>query len=199
MDRFSNVIIQTSINWFGTDTIAAWTAYGKIDVVFWMIMNSFGISIVTFTGQNFGAGNNDRVRAGIRQGALLITAATALLCTVLLFTGEYILTIFTTDREVLKIGGEILHYMVPLFFTFIGIQVFSSALRGLGNTFVPMMLSCFGVCGIRLLWLFIAVPLHRTLYMTLACYPITWGITSILFLIYFELSQRKKLMEERHE
>lgn len=190
---FSNVIIQTSINWFGTDTIAAWTAYGKIDVVFWMIMNSFGIAIVTFTGQNFGAGNKSRVRSGIRQGALLIAASTALLCLVLLLSGKYILGIFTADANVIAIGSEMIRFLVPLFFTYMGVEVFSSALRGLGNTLVPMLLSCFGVCGIRLLWLFFVLPLHRTLAMTLACYPITWGITSIMFIIYFEISQRKEL------
>lgn len=189
---FSNVIIQTSINWFGTDTIAAWTAYGKIDVVFWMIMNSFGIAIVTFTGQNFGAGQKKRVMSGIRQGALLIALSTILLCFLLMVTGKYILGIFTTDADVINIGTEMIHFLVPLFFTYIGVQVLSSALRGLGNTLVPMLLSCFGICGFRLIWLFFVLPYHRTLDMTLACYPITWGITSVLFLIYFEVTQHKK-------
>lgn len=190
---FSNVIIQTAINYFGTDTIAAWTAYGKIDVVFWMIMNSFGIAITTFTGQNFGAGKKDRVRSGIRQGTLLILISTLFLCGFLLLCGGAVLNIFTTDSDVLSIGSHIIHFLVPLFFTYTGVQVFSSSLRGLGNTFVPMMLSCFGVCGIRLLWLFLALPLNRTLDMVLSCYPLTWGITSILFLIYFECSGRKML------
>ena len=66
MYSLSNIIIQSSINSLGTDTIAAWTAYGKIDTIYWMIINAFGISITTFAGQNFGAGKYDRVRKGIR-------------------------------------------------------------------------------------------------------------------------------------
>jgi Na+-driven multidrug efflux pump len=62
----SNVIIQSNVNNFGTDTIAAWTAYGKIDGIFWMAMSAFGISITTFVGQNYGAGKSDRVRKGVR-------------------------------------------------------------------------------------------------------------------------------------
>ena len=66
----SNVIIQSSVNALGTDTIAAGTAYGKIDSVFWMIINAFGISVTTFVGQNYGAGKKDRVH----KGCLLYTS-----------------------------------------------------------------------------------------------------------------------------
>ncbi|MCA5010813.1 MATE family efflux transporter, partial [Clostridioides difficile] len=72
----SNIIIQSSVNTLGTDTIAAWTAYGKIDSVFWMIISAFGISITTFVGQNYGAGKKDRVYKGIRVCmAMSFTAA----------------------------------------------------------------------------------------------------------------------------
>lgn len=74
MYAFSNIIIQTCINSFGTDTVAAWTAHGKIDGFFWMIMGAYGISVTTFAGQNFGARRYDRVRESVRVGLLLAAA-----------------------------------------------------------------------------------------------------------------------------
>ena len=66
MYSISNLIVQSSVNSFGTDTVAAWTAYGKVDGIFWMIMGAYGISITTFAGQNFGAGKYDRIRKSVR-------------------------------------------------------------------------------------------------------------------------------------
>jgi putative MATE family efflux protein len=96
----SNVIIQSSVNALGTDTIAAWTAYGKIDSVFWMIINAFGISVTTFVGQNYGAGKKDRVHKGVRVCLAMSFAATFLLSVLLYWGGSYIYLLFTTDAYV---------------------------------------------------------------------------------------------------
>jgi putative MATE family efflux protein len=191
----SNVFIQASMNSFGTNTIAAWTAFGKIDGIFWMTMNSFGISITTFAGQNYGAGKYDRVRKGARvclRMALLVAIG---LSAILFFAGPYIYWLFTTDAMVVEKGMEILNIMVPTFWTYVFIEIFSGSLRGMGNSFIPMILTSMGVCILRVLWLFTIVPLRPEVSTVIFSYPITWSVTSVLFIIYYVYYTRKQLPE----
>ena len=185
MYSFSNMIIQGSVNSLGTDTVAAWTAYGKIDSVFWMIINALGISITTFVGQNYGAGKMDRVRRGVYV-CLGIAAVIALgLSTILYFGGSYIYLLFTADAAVIERGIRILHFLVPTFMTYICIEIFSGALRGVGDCWIPMLMTALGVCALRVVWVLAAVPFRRDILTVVFCYPLTWSVTSILFLIYY--------------
>lgn len=190
MYSLSNVIIQSSVNSLGTDTIAAWTAYGKIDCVFWMIVNAFGISITTFVGQNYGAGKMDRVKKGIRQ-CLAMTVVSSVALSLLLYRfGFYIFEIFTTDAAVLEKGMEILRFLVPTFVTYVTIEIYSGALRGIGDSWLPMLLTMLGVCALRVVWIVAAVPLRRTITTVVFSYPLTWSVTSVLFIIYFHRFSR---------
>ncbi len=181
----SNLIIQSSVNSLGTDTVAAWTAYGKIDVLFWMIINALGISITTFVGQNYGAGKWDRVRKGVRVCLGISFGVTLFLTAVLFNFGIYIFQIFTDDAAVLAIGSEILHFLVPSFVTYVVIEIYSGALRGMGDSWLPMLITMFGVCALRVLWILIAVPIHRDITTVVFSYPLTWSVTTVLFLIYY--------------
>ena len=185
MYSLSNVIIQSGVNSFGTDTMAAWTAYGKIDGLFWMTINAFGIAITTFSGQNFGAGKYDRMRQSVRTCLKMAIVTTLALSGVLLLLGGTLLKMFTDDANVVSIGLTIIRLLVPTYVTFVCIEVLSGAVRGTGDTLVPTIMTLTGVCLIRVLWLFFVVPLHRTLPTVLVSYPITWTLTSVLFIIYY--------------
>ena len=190
----TNVFIQSHINTFGTDTIAAWAAYGKIDGVFWMVMNSFGISLTTFVGQNFGAMNLDRVKKGIRQ-CLIMASGTAVVMSIVLFNfGEYVFMLFAKDKDVIAQGITILQFLVPFYITYVCVEIFSGTLRAMGDALMPMIISLCGICVLRFVWLSIAVPLHRDIKTVVVSYPLAWTITSVLFLIYY-LFRKKKLME----
>lgn len=192
MYSLSNVIIQANINLFGTDTIAAWTAYGKIDVMFWMIMNAFGISITTFVGQNYGAKKYKRVRKGVRE-CLLMTLFVSLLLSIIMYTcGNFVLHFFTNDSDVVAKGMEILRFLVPTFCTYICIEILSGALRGMGDSLIPMLLTCIGVCVFRVAWLFFAVPVWKDIRTVIVSYPLTWATTSVLFIIYYQIYIRRK-------
>lgn len=181
----SNIIIQSSVNVLGTNTIAAWTAYGKIDSVFWMIISAFGISITTFVGQNYGAGKKDRIYKGIRI-CMLMSFATAFILSILLYSfGNYIYLLFTTDQAVIEKGTEILRYLAPTFFTYVCIEIYSGSLRGVGDCWIPMIITSLGVCALRVIWICVAVPLHPTIETVIFSYPLTWATTSLMFLIYF--------------
>lgn len=192
MYSFSNVIIQTAVNVLGTDTIAAWTAYSKIDSVFWMIVSAFGISVTTFVGQNYGAGKMDRVKKGIRV-CMGMTLVSSLGLTGFLYVfGAPIFRIFTADAAVLEKGMEILHFLVPTFITYVTIEIYSGALRGAGDSWIPMIITCMGICVLRVVWILIAVPLHNNIKTIIFSYPLTWVVTSLLFIVYFHWFSRLK-------
>lgn len=192
MYSFSNVIIQSSVNALGTDTIAAWTAYSKIDSVFWMIISAFGISITTFVGQNYGAGKMDRVKKGIRVCMGMSIIASIALTGFLYVFGETIFRIFTTDVAVLVKGMEILYFLVPTFITYVAIEIYSGSLRGVGDSWIPMIITCMGICVLRVVWILVAVPFNPTIKTIVFSYPLTWVVTSILFIIYFHRFSRLK-------
>ena len=185
MYTISNIMIQSRINSFGTDTIAAWTAFGKIDGFYWMILGAYGISITTFVGQNFGARRFDRVRKSVRVCLWMAFGTTIILS--LLYYGCFqpIFHIFTDDAGVLEVGGQMVGIMVPFYFTFVWVEILSGAIRGTGDALIPMLITCGGVCVLRILWLLIVLPFRWELSTVLVSYPITWVITSVLFILYY--------------
>ncbi len=189
----SNIIIQSRINSFGTDTMAAWTAYAKIDGIFWMTMNAFGISITTFVGQNYGAGKVDRIKKGVRVCLKMCMSVAILLSIAMYFWGPYVYHLFTDDEAVLKIGIEVLRFLVPTFFTYVFVEILSGSLRGMGNSLVPMLLTGLGVCALRVVWIFTAVRIWRDIKVLILSYPLAWVVTSILFIIYYLYYTRKHL------
>ena len=191
----SNIIIQSSVNALGTNVVAAWTAYGKIDVIYWTIINAFGISITTFVGQNFGAGKLDRVYKGIRVCLGISAGATIFLSLLLYQFGQYIYLLFTTDAEVIAKGVEILHFLVPTLITYVCIEILSGALRGIGDCWIPMSMTALGVCLLRVVWIVVAVPLYPDIKTICFSYPLTWTVTSILFLVYFKWFSKIRKMK----
>lgn len=200
MYSLSNIIIQTSVNGFGTDVMAAWTAYGKIDGLFWMMISAFGVSITTFAGQNFGAKLYDRMRRSIRV-CLGIAACSTVLMSVLIFTvGRPMLGMFTDDPHVVEIGMSIIRLIVPMWITYLCIEILSGAMRGAGDSLVPTLLTLVGVCMVRIFWVTVIVPMRHELSTLIFSYPLTWSITSILFIIYFRRGNwLKRCMKKQSE
>lgn len=199
MYGISNIIIQTSLNSLGTETVAAHTAFAKIDAIYWMISGAFSVSIITFIGQNYGARKFDRMKKSIKVCLLMDLIASLLLTTVMLLAGPYLLRLFTSDQEVIEIGMQIIHIIAPSYALFIFIEILSSSLRGMDNVVVPMLMTCGGVCVLRILWIFIFVRTHLSVTTILMSYPISWGFTAVLFIIYFMFYQKKffrRCMEE---
>ena len=192
MYTIANILIQASINSLGTDTIAAFTAYGKIDTLFFMTIQSLGISVTTFTGQNYGYGNKERVKKGIIYGMILSVIVTGIVMLLLKLFGGSIYTLFTQDENVLNIGTQMLNFMVVAFPAYIIIEIFSGSLRGIGDSWIPMIITASGVCILRILWILAIVPKYPNIFTILWAYPISWVTTSILFLIYmFRFSKMK--------
>ena len=181
----SNIVIQAAINSFGTDAGAAWTAYGKMDVIFWMSINAMALAITTFAGQNYGAGQYDRLKKGVRVSVGMSAGFTVLLSTAMTVFARPILSIFSPDPDVLEIGVAMVRFLAPCYITYILVELLPGAIRGAGRSMVPMLISVFGVCVLRLVWLFTVVPAHHTIEAVELSYPITWAVTSAAVLIYY--------------
>lgn len=200
MYSVSNLLIQTAINSFGTDAIAAWAAIGKIDGFIWMVMGAFGISVTTFAGQNFGAGKYDRMRKGTRVGLLMALGSTVgLSLCILLFMGP-LLRFFTADEAVVLLGEDFLRVLAPSYFTYVFIEIFSGAIRGAGEAMQPMLITGFGICGLRVLWFLLVVPVWHTMPVVAMNYPVTWVITALVFIVYyFRMNWLKRSVRRKEE
>ncbi|MBQ4050551.1 MAG: MATE family efflux transporter [Oscillospiraceae bacterium] len=181
----SNLIVQSKINGFGTDVVAAWTAFGKLDAFFWMIVSAFGISITTFVGQNFGARKYDRMRKSVRTGMAMNAIATVIVSVLFVTVGKYLYMLFTQDANVIEIGVRMVRFQAPWYITYICIELLAGAVRGAGDSFIPTVLTGVGICVLRISWLLFVVPLRPELTMVMASFPITWVITSTMFVIYY--------------
>ena len=199
MYSVSNIIIQTSVNGFGTDVVAAWTAYGKIDGLNWMIINAFGIAITTFAGQNFGAKQYDRLKESVRTCLKLSAIAIISLSVMVLLFGKQMLRLFADDPVVIETGYSIMKVIVPAYVSYIFIEILSGAMRGTGEAFAPTMMTLTGICLVRVFWVSVILPMRHELTVLLRCYPLTWIITGLMFIIYYRrggwLKRRIKLQE----
>ena len=187
----TNMLIQTFLNNLGTDTVAAWSAFGKIDSLYWMVNNAFGIAVTTFVGQNFGAGKYDRMKKSVRIG-LCMGLCTALTLTLIFYNfGTPLFRLFTSDENVVSIGMQMLYHVAPAYCLFVFIELLSGALRGTGDVVIPMLITCFGVCLLRIAWLFFIVPLAPGLNTIVLSYPVTWAITAVMFIVYYCYQAKK--------
>ncbi len=186
----SNLIITTRINDLGVDTIAADTAYAKIDSVYWMINQALGISITTFVGQNFGARKFDRIKKGINRWLLLGIGVAITSSTIFLVFAPNFLAIFNRDPNVIAIGTKILFLLAPFWCTYVPVEILAGALRGMGDANIPTIITALGIVVIRFVWLmmFESYSLERIMVI----YPITWVITGTAFLIYYYSGLYKK-------
>ena len=191
MYSFSNILIQASINSFGTTAIAAWAAIGKIDGFIWMVMNAFGIAVTTFAGQNFGAQKFDRMHRSVRVCLAMAFIATILLEVIFLAGGEFILGLFSRDPAVIAEGVDITWHIAPTFVLYVCIEILSGALRGTGDSLVPMIMTCVGVCLLRVVWLYTAFAASPTLDTLYLSYPVSWAATLFALVVCYAVVVRK--------
>ena len=187
----SNIVIQTAINDLGTDTVAAWAAYGKLDALFWTINGAFGIAITTFAGQNYGAGKKDRVFKSVRTCLLMSSGVGAFLIITLMLFCRPLYGFFTSDQNVIDIGVYMLMKIMPSYFLFIFIEIYTGALRGIGDVLIPTLITLSGVGLVRLPWILIMSPIYNHVDIPLYSYPISWGITAALIIPYYYYRKKK--------
>lgn len=181
----SNILVQAALNTFGTDIVAAWSAYGRLDAIYWMVSSALGIAITTFVGQNYGAGKHDRIRKSAGISFFMDLIIGLMIVTVLMSFRRPLFRLFTTDTQVIEIGAHLLMLITPYYIFYTFIEVFSSVRKGVGDVMVPMMITLFGTCFLRVLWVIVCQYLHLSVDIIIFCYPVTWILCAVLFIIYY--------------
>lgn len=187
----TNLMIQTSINTFGTDVTTAWAAYNKIDLFFWDILSALGAATMTFVGQNYGAKKFDRVEKSAKVAMVISTVMGAVICVLMVnFAGDLI-NIFVSDAAVIKCGVSMVTFMAPLYIISGFMEIPSGAMRGLGYAFWPMVIVSVLMIGLRIPWLIFVVPKHHTVNYVLVTYPMVIIAAAVLVGIYYFVKMRK--------
>ncbi len=181
----ANVLIQSGINSFGDVTVAAWTAYVKTDALTWQVSGAFGVSITTFVGQNFGAQKYSRIRKSVWVCMGMSVSLIAVLSAIVIFFRSFILGIYTTDPEVIRVGAYVMLWIIPFNAIFMPVEVFAGAMRGTGYSIMPTVITCTCVCLFRIVWVFTAVKRWHQIEMLALAYPISWVLCSTVFTIAY--------------
>ena len=189
--NFSNVLLQSSVNSFGSIAMAGYTAANNIFGFLFVAVNSVTQACMSFTSQNFGAGKWKRMdKVLVNCIFLSVTVATLLGGGAYVF-GPQLLKIYTNNPEVIQCGVEILLYTTVTYFLCGLMDLFPGALRGMGYSAVPMILSVIGTVGTRIIWIFWVFPQHRSLDLLFISYPASWIATIVMQVSCFWFVRKK--------
>lgn len=190
---FSNLAVQYNINGFGEDAVAAFAIYFKAENLIYLPILAFGQAMITFTGQNYGAGLKERIRKGVISCNLLSMGVMAVLSAVVLFFGRQILGVFSDDPAVIEEGLRIIHVSFPFYFLYAILEVTGAVVRGIGKTTQSMFIIICNLCVVRITILSIFTAVFHSIEWVAAVYPITWCLTAVSFVVYYRMCAKKFL------
>lgn len=191
----SNVVIQSAVNSFGNIAVAGNSAAANIEGFVYMAMNAFHQATISFTSQNFGARQYRRIYKILFAGELCVVITGLLLGNLAVFFGNALLGIYSPSAEVIAAGMVRMKFICTVYALCGIMDVLVGALRGIGYSIIPMIVSLIGACGLRLLWIatVFQIPEYHSLSTVYISYPITWTITLIVHAVTFALAARKVL------
>lgn len=187
----SNVLIQSSVNSFGSTVMAGNTAAMNIEGFVYIAMNAFYQAALNFTGQNVGARRYERIGRILGVCLLCVSVTGILLGLLSCVFARSLLGVYTTDEEVIRIGIVRLWYICAPYVLCGVMEVLAGSVRGMGYSILPMLASILGVCGIRITWIYTAFAMSRTLEMLYLSYPISWALTAAVHLLCYVLIRRR--------
>lgn len=203
MYSISNMIIQSTVNSFGTGVVTAWTATGKLDGFYWSTSNAVGTALCAFVGQCYGAGKIDRMKQAIRTCIRIFCVFTIVMSAGLLAIARPAYSLFLNDPQVIDDAIRIMWWFVPFYFIWSFVEALSATFRGVGDTLKPMIIVMLGTCLFRVLWMIFVVPANHTIDVVSVVYGISWIITATVMVIYYRrgkwLKLRPKTAEETAE
>lgn len=191
----SNVLIQSSVNSFGSVVMAGNTASSNIEGFIYNAMNAVYQTNLSFTSQNFGAKKYGRINKIMVTCITVVVAVGISLGMAAFAAGDFLLGIYSSDAEVLKYGMIRLSIIGTTYFLCGIMDTMVGSIRGIGYSVMPMLVSLTGACGLRILWIFTIFQWHRTLMTLYISYPVTWIVTAAAHFICFMIV-RKRLPKE---
>lgn len=189
----SNVVIQSSVNLFGSTVVAGNSAAQNIEGFVYVAMNSFYQSAISFTSQNYGAKKYERLTKILGCALACVVVTGIVLGYTGLFFGKGLLSLYTTGSDTIKAGLVRMRVIFKIYFLCGIMDVMVGALRGIGYSIMPMIVSLIGACGIRLLWIatVFQVPEYHTVKSIYLSYPVSWTITIIAHVVCYILVRKK--------
>ena len=182
---FSNVIVQSNINAFGSLAMAGCGSSTKIDGFAILPVMSYSMALTTFTGQNMGAKKYDRVKQGAKTGILMSVITIVCISALLLMLGPNVLAIFSSDPTVIKYGLYMMHVLAPGYIFLAISHAFNGIIRGAGITTVPMIVMVTCWCGLRMAWILTSVPLFHDIGVVFMGWPLTWIASALWLFLYY--------------
>ena len=188
----SNVLIQSSVNSFGSVAVAGNTAAQNLEGFVYNAMNSFHQTALSFTSQNMGAKKMDRVKKIMWICVGCVTVTGMLMGFAGLYFANELLSIYSTDSEVIAYGYERLLIIFSTYFLCGVMDVLVGSIRGMGYSIMPMVVSLLGACGLRVVWIFTIFAHYRTPGILYNSYPVTWTVTLLVHLVCFSIGVKEK-------
>ena len=182
---FSNIFVQSYINFFGDNCMSGWTTYAKVDQLLFLPMQSIALASTTFVGQNLGSNQVDRAKKGVTQALLIAMTSTVILMIPVLIYAPHIVAFFNSKPEVVEYGSMLLRSMTPFYVLCCFNQIYSGALRGSGNSKAPMIIMLSSFVVFRQIYLFIMSRICNEILPIAMSYPAGWLVCSTLTLIYY--------------
>ncbi len=181
----ANVVVQSNINSFGAAAVAGCGSFSRIEGFAFIPITSFALSMTTFIGQNLGSQKYERAKKGTYFGIATSTILAEIIGIIFFLAAPTLIALFSNDPQVIEYGTLQARTIAPFFFLLAFSHCLAGILRGAGKSTVPMlvMLSCW--CIIRVLYITIATHLIPEIYVIFWAYPLTWSLSSIIFLIYY--------------
>ena len=183
--NFSNVLLQSSVNSFGSIAMAGYTAANNLLGFLYTSINAVTQACMSFTSQNYGAGKTKRMDRVLIDCLILSCAFSLTMGCCAWFFGPQLLQIYTESSAVISCGVEILSFTTVTYFLCGIMDLIPGALRGMGRSAVPMILSIIGTVGTRIVWIFWIFPYHRSLDILFLSYPVSWILTILMQVICF--------------
>lgn len=187
----SNILIQAQINTLGVTSIAAFTVYFRTEMILYLPILAMGQAVVSFVGQNYGAGKPERIRKGNRICMLGGSAAIFAAGILLMLAAPVFLHIFTKDAAVIARTVSIIRVTFPLYFLYVLLECLSGNLRGCGKAVAPMIVTVISFCGFRILFMLAAMHLHPSVRSVAWSYPASWALAVILMTLIVRKSRRR--------
>ena len=188
----SNVAAQYHVNRLGERAIAAFTAYFKVELIVYYPIVALGQAMMTFAGQNIGANRPERVRRGLRECLALGVGVSVVMSAVGLTFGHALFRLFYADEAAIALGLRILSTTFPFYFAYCFLQIPGDAMRGLGESRLPMGIVIVNLCLVRTALLFLIAPRWQDVRAVAACYPVTWAVTGACMLLCWRRMQKKR-------
>ena len=189
----SNLCVQSAINSLGSDVMAASSAAYNIEIFVFFVVNAFTQTLVTFVGQNYGAGEYRRCREIVRKTLILSWVITMIASVLVILTVNQLMGLFTDDPAIVEIGAlrvKVLMYSETLN---VFMDNLSGAMRGLGKSMIPAIISLVGVCGTRITWVFTGFQIYHTFFSLMMVFPVSWGVSALVITIMYIKTRNKML------